>query len=428
MFALLTLPFTAISQEDILVDTLTRNMILYAPEDLPENSPVMISLHGYNQDAAYQQGQAQWEPIADTANFVVVYPDGINKAWDISGDSDIKFILTIIDTLYNRYKIDTNRVYLSGFSMGGMMTFYTATKIADKIAAFAPVSGYLMAGANTNTSRPIPIFYTHGTTDEVVSYKGVQDCIDAWVERNVCPANPVVSDPYPSDKTRSIASLKYYGPGNGGADIALLTLEGKGHWWSMDVASGVSTSEEIWKFVKKYSLADTPPSIELTKATLKGFSYIEGSGSSETKEFTVAGSMLTNDIVVDAAENYELSLSTTIDYTSSITLSQVSGTVNETAFVTRLKEGLPVGIYDENITISSNGANNRIVQLNGEVKSEVIDGVQSQTSTATVVSQEFFNISGQRIANTNNIEGIYIVRKLMSNGTYITEKHLKKLK
>jgi poly(3-hydroxybutyrate) depolymerase len=59
--------------------------------------------------------------------------------------------------MYNKYGIDRDRVYLSGFSMGGMMTYYAATKIADKIAAYAPVSGFLMGGPDTSSSRPIPI-------------------------------------------------------------------------------------------------------------------------------------------------------------------------------------------------------------------------------------------------------------------------------
>ena len=136
------------AQESIKVGDTTRNMITYAPEGLPYNRPLVISLHGLNQDADYQKGQANWEAVADTAKFVVVYPNGVNKAWDISGDTDIKFLETIIDTMYNRYHIDRNRVYLSGFSMGGMMTYHAMARMSDKIAAFGPVSG-------------IPVDYRH---------------------------------------------------------------------------------------------------------------------------------------------------------------------------------------------------------------------------------------------------------------------------
>ena len=47
--------------EDISVNGLQRNMLVYAPADLPENTPLLISLHGMNQDAPYQQNMANWE-------------------------------------------------------------------------------------------------------------------------------------------------------------------------------------------------------------------------------------------------------------------------------------------------------------------------------------------------------------------------------
>ncbi len=77
-------------------------------------------MHGSGQSPDYQRAQAKWEQVADTAKFLVVFPGGINNQWDISGTSDINFITAIIDTMHRRYGIDRNRVYLSGFSMGGM--------------------------------------------------------------------------------------------------------------------------------------------------------------------------------------------------------------------------------------------------------------------------------------------------------------------
>ena len=56
------------AQESIKVGDTTRNMITYAPEGLPYNPPLVISLHGLNQDANYQKGQANWEAVADTAS------------------------------------------------------------------------------------------------------------------------------------------------------------------------------------------------------------------------------------------------------------------------------------------------------------------------------------------------------------------------
>ncbi len=263
VFAVLSCSYSVSAQiEDIQVGTNIRKMLVYAPEDLKQNSPLLLSLHGMNQDIAYQQNQTKWELVANEHGFVVVYPAGINNSWDIRGMRDIDFILAIIDEMYDRYGIDRDRVYLSGFSMGGMMTYHAATKIADKIAAFAPVSGYLMGGPNTNSSRPIPIIHTHGTTDDVVGYGGVQRCMDAWIARNNCPTTAVVTKPYPASKPNSNASKHYWGPGTDSVEVVLLSLSGKGHWHSNE-PNGVHTSQEIWNFCKKFTLAYGIPKLEM---------------------------------------------------------------------------------------------------------------------------------------------------------------------
>lgn len=240
-------------------------MLVYAPSGIKPGSPLLLSLHGLNQDIAYQKNQTQWESVARANDFVLVYPAGINNSWDLSGTSDTDFILAIIDEMYDRYGIDRKRVYLSGFSMGGMMTYHAATKIADKIAAFAPVSGYLMGGPNTNSSRPIPIIHTHGTGDDVVPFAGVQTCLDAWISRNDCPVTAVVTQPYPADKPASNGTKYYWGPGTDNVQIVLLKLNGPGHWHSID-PNGVNTSQEIWNFCKNFALGFGVPEF--------GFAYV----------------------------------------------------------------------------------------------------------------------------------------------------------
>ena len=250
--ALCLLPLSA---ESIRVGQLNRSYITYVPRNLGTNRPLLISCHGMNQDANYQKGMLKIETVADTAKFVTVFPEGIDRSWDISGNRDINFILALIDEMVEKYSIDPCRVYLSGFSMGGMFTYHAMNKIADRIAAFAPISGYPMGGATANPNvRPIPIIHTHGTTDDVVSFANVQRNLNVWIQHNGCPTTATVTRNYRGTPhiTRHV-----WGPGNEGVEVVLMEMANKGHWISNDF--GVLTGDEIWKFCSRYSVDVTYP-------------------------------------------------------------------------------------------------------------------------------------------------------------------------
>jgi len=249
-----------ISAEEIVVDNTTRNYITYIPENLGAKRPLMISLHGMNQDANYQKSMLKIESIADTAKFAVVFPNGIDRGWDISGMRDINFVSALIDEMAAKYDIDRNRVYLSGFSMGGMFTYHAMNNMADKIAAFAPLSGYPMWGGNFTSSRPVPLIHVHSMGDDVCVYSGVQPIIDGWVARNHCPATPKKKTPY---KGASDITYFTYGPGDDGVEVVLLEWQGGGHW-IRNFDNGVKTAEEIWLFCSRYALNMTDPRVRIT--------------------------------------------------------------------------------------------------------------------------------------------------------------------
>ena len=236
-----------------------REYLQYAPSDLGSKRPLIISCHGMNQSAKYQwDALKDAKTLADKEKFVIVLPEGINSGWDISGDRDINLIKDLIAQMKKDFDIDENRVYLSGFSMGGMLTYHAMNKIPDVIAAFAPISGYPMWGFTYTGKRAIPVIHHHGTGDEVCVYSNVQRNIDELVKKNKCSSTPTITQNYGG---YSHITRKEWGGGTDGVKVVLMELANKGHWISND---GLFTLDEIWKFCKNYSLEEKPVQVKIT--------------------------------------------------------------------------------------------------------------------------------------------------------------------
>ncbi len=225
-----------------------RDIHVYAPSNLKDNSPLLISCHGMDQDPNYQQSNTHWEAVADTAGFVVVYPRGGTgmNTWDIQGDKDTKWMTEIIAQMEKDYKINTKRVYLSGFSMGGMFTYHSMSKIADKIAAFAPTSGTNVFGAS-KAQRPVPIIHPHGTNDDVLNYSQVEGFIKNYRDQFHCPSQAEVQNNYPNAENNG-ATMYTWGPCDKGVYIKHLKLPGRGH------SPSKADVSDIWNFVKQWDV------------------------------------------------------------------------------------------------------------------------------------------------------------------------------
>ena len=236
-----------------------REYLQYAPSDLGSKRPLIISCHGMNQSAKYQwDALKDAKTLADKEKFVIVLPEGINSGWDISGDRDINLIKDLIAQMKKDFDIDEKRVYLSGFSMGGMLTYHAMNKIPDVIAAFAPISGYPMWGFTYTGKRAIPVIHHHGTGDDVCVYSNVQRNIDELVKKNKCSTTPTITQNYGG---YSHITRKEWGGGTDGVKVVLMELANKGHWISND---GLFTLDEIWKFCKNYSLEEKPVQVKIT--------------------------------------------------------------------------------------------------------------------------------------------------------------------
>src|SRR5689334_14926441 len=93
--------------------------------------PLVINLHGLGSNMVEQQIYSNFDPIADTAGFYLVMPQGTTNSgttfWDVGfpgtpAIDDIGFISALIDTLIARYPVDTAQVYATGLSNGGYLS------------------------------------------------------------------------------------------------------------------------------------------------------------------------------------------------------------------------------------------------------------------------------------------------------------------
>jgi len=272
LLLLLVAGLLPVKADNITVNGTSRSYNVIVPKDLGENRPLLIFCHGYNQDAGWMQNSefkndnVSMEAVCDTAKFICVFPNGIDRAWDTGGDRDINFIKAIIEKMVTQHKIDRNRVYLGGFSMGGMLTYNAINKMSDQIAAFVSCSGPAVVTPKTGL-RPIPLLHIQGTAD---NFSGVQPALNPWINHDGCSTTEKIISNY---NGFSGAKLHIWGPGNDGVEVRLLELKDKGHWICKEPE--VYTGKEIWNFCKRYSLNKTSPNVRITspKAGLKYISF-----------------------------------------------------------------------------------------------------------------------------------------------------------
>lgn len=154
---------------------------------------------------------------------------------------------------------------------------------------------------------------------------------------------------------------------------------------------------------------------------LTGFHYIMGAGPSSSQKLTVSGTALTNDIDISLPMSFEASLDTTQVFSSNITLSQTNGQVAETNVFVRLRSGLANSSYQGDLTISSTGALTKRIPLSGTI--DQVTGIDDlRESDVTVVLTQYFTLTGQPVRSIEHMNGIFIVRKHMSDGTINTSR------
>src|SRR5688572_24937459 len=107
---LMCLTFSASAQVDSIYDQGTyRSFILHLPTGYNPNKdyPLVLNFHGLGSRAIEQLLYTQFNDVADEIGFIVAYPEAINNSWDIFGNIDVTFVSNLIDTLRDRYSINS---------------------------------------------------------------------------------------------------------------------------------------------------------------------------------------------------------------------------------------------------------------------------------------------------------------------------------
>ncbi|MCB0703863.1 MAG: T9SS type A sorting domain-containing protein [Saprospiraceae bacterium] len=281
---LLCLPNLVIGQQtingSIMHDGLTRTYILYVPASYSASTPapLVLNYHGYSSTAGEQMLYGDFRPIADTAGFLLVCPMGTpdlfginhwNVGWGASNVDDVSFTEALIDALALEYNINTDRVYSTGMSNGGFMSYKLACELSDRIAAIASVTGTMNLGQfnSCNPEHPMPVMEIHGTADQTVPYNGAnwiestEDVVNFWADFNNCE-NPPIINTVPDINTTDGTTVQHFRYVNGDAGTEVehfKILEGE-HCWPGSIFNfpgtnyDINASVEIWRFFSKYDI------------------------------------------------------------------------------------------------------------------------------------------------------------------------------
>jgi polyhydroxybutyrate depolymerase len=261
-------------------DGLNREYILYVPQsyDPGTAAPLVFNLHGYTSNALQQMFYGDFRPIADTAGFLIVHPMGTvdqlgnthwNVGWGNSNVDDVGFLNALIDSLSAQYDIDQNRIYSTGMSNGGFMSYKLACELSDRIAAIASVTGSMNTNQMTtcDPQHPMPVMEIHGTADPTVAYNGtlffspIESVLAYWSGFDECTTPPVITSIPDIDMTDGCtAEHQLFADGTNGVEVEHFKIINGEHTWPGSAFGGVGTnqdidaSKEIWRFFSKYDI------------------------------------------------------------------------------------------------------------------------------------------------------------------------------
>jgi len=288
-------PSTYKQRMDLVTGGYQRSYRVHIPSgyDGLTSLPLVVVIHGAFDTARGIEKISGFSQIADRETFIVLYPEGIGilgylQHWNAGhccGKAaneridDVGYLVEAIEDVCMRLTVDRSRVYMVGFSNGGMMTYRFAAEHPDKLAAAAAIAASI--GGRSNAAAPLwriqkpdkklPIFIMHGLNDDDIpfsggrsmvrkgdrSYLSVRDSVQFWIDANGCNGPPVISD-----LCGGCVQIQTWHDNTKASETVLCVIKNWGHIWpgpyftgklaDNNALYGFNAAELIWSFFKKF--------------------------------------------------------------------------------------------------------------------------------------------------------------------------------
>jgi polyhydroxybutyrate depolymerase len=220
------------------------------------SQPLVVVLHGAGATAHEVERRYHWDALAAREGFVVAYPQGLGRRWDDTGTSDVDFVRAVIADASRRVAVDPDRVFVTGISNGGVMTYRAGCGLAGTVAAIGPVAAWFPACL---PATPVSVIHIHGLEDGVLPFDGgggspsVPVGLSEWRAADGCTGSAAVMRS--GQVTHSVWDA--CAPGTA---VELFTIEHGRHEWpgavpkpgNDPVSHALDATATIWAFFRAH--------------------------------------------------------------------------------------------------------------------------------------------------------------------------------
>ncbi len=250
-----------------------RPYLLTVPTSGRGARPLVLVLHGRYQTIESLRSVTGIEQVGEKAGFVSVFPSGYGAVWNAGTccDSrktpdmpDVSYLDDVVRDAAQRTPVDPRRVYVLGFSNGGMMAYRYACQRSSTVAGVGVVSGAMAASPDyadqgprvCRPDAPVSVIDVHGSKDTTVPYEG--GTVAGGQGETVAPVrggvdqSAVAAGCTSGTSTRVGATVRLdYTDCESGAAVRLVKVQGHAHGWTRDSRKyGYDTTVGIWGFLK----------------------------------------------------------------------------------------------------------------------------------------------------------------------------------